>query len=189
MESNTDSLDLEMLFKLRLLVARYGEMDVAQWWNTKGILGRFGAMAISRGFPRTHYLTQARIAFAVARHRCEEVFNPPACMTLWSLPARLEDQFDSQWHTWLEQTDKWAPFFKNLETIQHGDLLEVMQELSLISPDQRQSAKNLRIAAEGKAVPITRLRNPDDETLVFLAAAFSCSPKGKLAVPYARLGM
>lgn len=180
---------LELLFKLRLLVARYGEMDLAKWWNTNGILGRYGALAISRGFPRTHYFAQARIAFTVARNRCEEVFNPPECMTLWSLPAALEDQFEGRWQSWLDRLDHWIPYFKKLETIQHGDLLGVMQEYSLISPVQAQSVSKLRLAAEGRAVPLPGFHKPDNETITFLAAGFSYAQPGKLAVPYARLEM
>lgn len=47
------SVDLNRLFKLRLVVARHGEMDVARWWNSKGMLGRYGAAVLTRGFPRT----------------------------------------------------------------------------------------------------------------------------------------
>ncbi|AUX29563.1 MULTISPECIES: BrxE family protein [Sorangium] len=56
------TLDLDRLLKLRLLVARFGEMDVAKWWNTKGQLGRLGSAALRRGFPRTHRFAQARCA-------------------------------------------------------------------------------------------------------------------------------
>jgi hypothetical protein len=30
--------DVNRLLKLRLVVARFGEMDLAKWWNTKGRL-------------------------------------------------------------------------------------------------------------------------------------------------------
>ena len=86
MTDATSHLDFGRLFKLRLVVARHGEMDSAAWWNIKGILGRHGALALRRGFPSTHYFAQARIAFAVASSRCHEVFDPPGCMTLWTLP-------------------------------------------------------------------------------------------------------
>ena len=33
-------LDLDRLLRLRLTVARHGEMDAARWWNSKGMLGR-----------------------------------------------------------------------------------------------------------------------------------------------------
>ena len=46
-----------------------------------------GAAALRRGLPRTHYFAQARSVFAVAAHRCDEVFNPPDTVTLWRLPA------------------------------------------------------------------------------------------------------
>ena len=39
-------IDYERLFKLRLTVARHGEMDAAGWWNTRGILGRHGALVL-----------------------------------------------------------------------------------------------------------------------------------------------
>src|SRR4051812_26389568 len=64
------AIDLDRLLKLRLLVARFGEMDLAKWWNTMGQLGRFGSAALRRGFPRTHRFAQARAVFAVAAHRC-----------------------------------------------------------------------------------------------------------------------
>jgi len=41
-------LDLDRLLKLRLVVARFGEMDHACWWNTKGQLGRLGAARQAR---------------------------------------------------------------------------------------------------------------------------------------------
>ena len=57
-------LNFELLFQLRLVIARYGEMDGARWWNTQGILGQYGALALSRGFPKTHRFAQAiRAAF------------------------------------------------------------------------------------------------------------------------------
>src|SRR6266481_4894558 len=66
---STSSIDLDRLLKLRLVVARFGEMDVAKWWNTKGQLGRLGSAALRRGFPRTHYFAQARSVFAVVGDR------------------------------------------------------------------------------------------------------------------------
>lgn len=34
-------------------------------------------------------VAQARIVFEIANSRCHELFDPPGCMTLWSLPAVL----------------------------------------------------------------------------------------------------
>ena len=87
--------EIDHLMKLRLAVARFGEMDIARWWNTKGMLGKLGEMAIKRGFPRSHFFAQARVVFAVAADRCRQVFDPPDGITLWKLPAEFEDKFDS----------------------------------------------------------------------------------------------
>src|SRR5262245_31083213 len=95
------AVDLDLLFKLRLVVARFGEMDIAKWWNTKGQLGPLGTAALRRGMPRTHRFAQARSVFAVASHRCAEVFNPPGCVTLWRLPESIEEAFDARWEHWL----------------------------------------------------------------------------------------
>ena len=78
------SIDLEKLLNLRLVVAHFGEMDLARWWNTKAQLGLLGALALRRGFPRTYNFAQARSVFAVTAQRCS-VFDPPASVTLWQL--------------------------------------------------------------------------------------------------------
>src|SRR4051794_11512636 len=91
------SIDHDRLLQLRLVVGRHGEMDRAAWWNTNGMLGRYGRIALERGLPRTHRFAQARVVFAVACSRCEEVFDAPSSVTLWKLPADLEDQFDEHW--------------------------------------------------------------------------------------------
>jgi len=85
------TVDLDRLFKLRLVVARHGEMDLAKWWNSNGMLGSRGAVVLERGFPRTHFFAQARAVFAIAQARCAKVYDPLGCMTLWHLPAELKD--------------------------------------------------------------------------------------------------
>ena len=104
--ATAQNLDLERLMKLRLVVARYGEMDLAGWWNTKSMLGKLGGMALKRGFPHTHLFAQARVVFAVARQRCKELFDPPQCMTLWQLPPAVEEQFEEAWHDFLDEREK-----------------------------------------------------------------------------------
>ena len=54
----TPDVHLVLLLKLRVVVARNGEMDLARWRNTKGTLSADGALVLERGFPRTHYFAQ-----------------------------------------------------------------------------------------------------------------------------------
>ena len=181
-------IDLEHLLKLRLVVARYGEMDSARWWNTQGMLGRYGAIAMRRGFPKTHHFAQARVVFAVASSRCEEVFSSPGCVTLWALPAELEDRFDAQWQGWLDQAADWAPVFGKLEANGGKDLLGMMQELELVTQGQVEAVGKLRRSAEGRAVAIAGMGELSDEALTLLAAAFSRGESGQPAIPYVKLG-
>src|SRR5436190_8533699 len=129
------AIDLDRLLKLRLVVARFGEMDLAKWWNTKGQLGRLGAAALRRGFPRTHYFAQARSVFAVAAHRCAEIFDPPDSVTLWRLPEAIEEEFDAKWEHWLDQAPEWMPFFQRLENLQEKDLKVALQSFDLITDE------------------------------------------------------
>src|SRR5277367_2822320 len=120
-------IDFDRLLKLRLVVARFGEMDLAKWWNTRGQLGRLGTAATRRGFPRTHYFAQARAVFAVAAHRCREVFDPPNSVTLWHLPETVEEEFEAHWERWLDRADDWKPFFAKLEELKELDLKVALQ--------------------------------------------------------------
>ena len=185
--STFSTVDLRRLFKLRLVVARYGEMDGARWWNTKGVLGPKGSFVLKRGFPATHQFTQARVVFEVAESRCRELFHPPGCMTLWNLPAELEEQFQEQWQTWLDEKDTWTPVFDAIQGHTGGDLLTALGQLELISSAQIEQVKKLKRSAEGRAVPISGTYEPNDEILTLLAGGFARGEPGQPAVPYARL--
>src|SRR6187401_2967264 len=139
------AIDLDRLLKLRLVVARFGEMDLAKWWNTKGQLGRLGAAALRRGFPRTHYFAQARSVFAVAAHRCAEVFDPPECVTLWKLPGEIEEQFDSRWEHWIDHADEWTPLFEKLAAMEGSDLLQQLQFFDVISNTDLNAFQRLKL--------------------------------------------
>lgn len=186
--SARSDLDLERLFKLRLVVARFGEMDLARWWNTKGQLGRLGAATLRRGFPRTHHFAQARSVFAVATHRCSEVFDPPDCVTLWRLPEAIEEEFDTRWEHWLDHAEEWAPFFQKLDVLQGTDLFAILRDLGVVTDRDVEAFARLRRSAEGRAVPIPGVFSATDEDVAQLALGFARGEVGALAVPYARRG-
>lgn len=176
----------ERVMKLRLVVARVGEMDLARWWNTNGQLGRLGTSALRRGFPRTHYFAQARSVFAAAAQRCTEVFDPPGGVTLWRLPETIEEEFEARWEHWLDSADEWTPFFEQLETIQEPDLHATLRSLGLTSERNAEAYSKLRRAAEGRAVPLPGPFTGSDDEIALLALGFARGERGSLAVPYAR---
>jgi hypothetical protein len=179
-------LDLDRLLKLRVVVARFGEMDLAKWWNTSGQLGRFGAAALRRGFPRTHHFAQARSVFAVAAHRCAEVFEPPGSVTLFRLLEPIEEEFDARWEQWLDNASDWSPFFERVAEISGNDLLGVLRSFELIRDGDLEAFRRLRRSAEGNAVALPQPFSGTDEDATLLAIGFGRSEPGALAVPYAR---
>lgn len=181
------SLDLDRLLMLRLIVARYGEMDIAKWWNTKSQLGRLGSAALRRGFPRTHRFAQARSVFAVAAQRCSEVFEPPDCVTLWRLPESVEEDFAARWEHWVDNVGEWVRFFETLESLSASDDLSgVLRSMEVVSDRAMEASSRLRRSAEGRAVPIPGVFSGTDEDVALLALGFARGEPGLLAVPYAR---
>ena len=176
-------IDLDRLLKLRLAVARYGEMDLARWWNTKQ-LGPNGAKVLRRGFPRTYHFAQARASFAVAFHRCSEILSLPGTVTLWHLPEVLEEEFDIRWEHWLDHADEWNGFFSSLESPPAGSLADVLRSFDLVS--QADLAASSRLTRSDRLVPLPGLFRADDAALTQLALGFSLGEPGAPAIPYIR---
>jgi hypothetical protein len=127
------ALNLVRLLQLRLTVARFGEMDRAKWWNTKGVLSDLGEMAI---ISKSHFFARARIVFAVASTRCRQVFDPPKCITLWKLPPIVEEQLSATWSEWLDAPRPLAAY----ESVLAGRKAEILplQEHDRTSPEADQ---------------------------------------------------
>jgi len=180
------ALDLDRLLRLRLVVARFGEMDLARWWNTKGQLGRFGAAALRRGFPRTHHFAQARSVFAVAAHRCAEVLDRPKDVTLWQLPEDIEEEFDARWEHWLDTAGEWSDFFQRLEVVKGDDLVATIRGFDLVTARQVDALKALKRAADARGVALPGTFSGTDDDIALLALGFARGELGSLVVPYAQ---
>jgi hypothetical protein len=161
-------------------------MDLAKWRNTKGQLGRLGTAALRRGFPRTHHFAQARSVFAVAAHRCTEVFDPPGCVTLWRLPEAVDEAFDARWEYWLDNAGEWTAFFEKLESLSGSDLTEILRAFQLVEDRDLEAYGKLRRSAEGRAVPLPGIFSGTDAEVTLLAVGFARGEPSALAVPYAR---
>jgi hypothetical protein len=181
-------MNLDLLLKLRVVVGRYGEMDLAKWWNSRGQLGRLGTAALRRGFPRTHHFAQARSVFTVAAYRCNEIFHPLGCVTLWHLDEETEEGFDGRWEHWLDHRSDWNSFFDQVEAISGMDLSRILKELALVGDSDLEALNKLRRSAEGRAVPLPQTYSATDRQIRLLALGFARGEVGALAVPYSRLG-
>ncbi|MFP4029525.1 MAG: BrxE family protein [Candidatus Brocadiia bacterium] len=178
---------LRNLFQLRLAVGRFGEMDNMKWWNTNGMLGRYGEKALSRGLPRTHFFAQARTVFKVATHRSKQVFTPPNGVTLWDMPADIERDFEEKWHQWMDENEQWEPFFRQIKQWDGDDLVGFLTRNDLLTDQLATQAQNLRRSAQGQAVLLSDYSNVNDESVALLAAGFCRGEPQKPAIPYVRM--
>lgn len=178
--------DYERLLGLRLVVARFGEMDIASWWDTKGMLGKIGRVAVSRGLPKTHWFAQARAVFEVARARCREIYNPSDGVTLWDLPADVESGFEARWQEWIEEQPTWQSVFHSLEAI--GDDLSVaLTAIAQLPPSAIEGMKRMKRAADQKAIPLGEVSNVTVDLISRLAAGFCKGEPGRVSVPFAKV--
>jgi hypothetical protein len=181
-------VDLEKLLKLRLVVARFGEMDKARWWNTRGQLGRLGTTAVRRGFPRTHYFAQARAVFAVAAHRCREVFDADGVVTLWRLPPLIEDQFEARWEHWLDHAADWTDFFQGVGSLAENDLIADLHVVGGATDRDLEAFAHVPHSAGVRAFELPNPFSETNEDIALLAIGFSRGEPGSLVVPYAARG-
>jgi len=181
-----EAIDFDWLLKLRVAVGRCGEMDLARWWNTNRQLGTSGANVLGRGFPRTHFFAQARSVIAVAQHRCAQLFDQPGYATLWNLTEEIEDAFDSNWESWLDDASQWRPFFEAIVGIRSWDLVATLEQLDLVTQDEIKTLNQLKRPDDGYAVQIPGLFDGHRRVVSLLALGFGMGSISEPVIPYAR---
>jgi len=179
-------LDLEWLLKVRTVVARIGEMDLARWWNSNGQLGPQGASVLRRGLPRTHHFAQARSVCMVAAARCAQIFDPPGSVMLWRLTDPLEERLETLWESWLDDAKSWQPFFERVAAIKGTDLSACLSEFGLVTADDIAAARSLKKSTDGRSMQMPGLFDGSRKSVVMLALSFGYGSPGNLVVPYAR---
>jgi hypothetical protein len=177
-------IDLGWLLRVRVVVARCGEMDALRWWNTAGQLGPYGAKVLKRGLPRTHYFAQARSVFAVAANRCAEIYDPPDAVTFWHLPDDVEDAFNARWEGWLDAAETWSSFFESVAALKDFDIAVALKSFSLVDDADVEAAARLKVADGGKGVLVSGPFDLGRKPVALLALGFGRGSKGDLRVPY-----
>lgn len=178
------SVDLDLLLRARLFVARLGERDVQSWWATDGILGPDGAYVGPRVLPKTHGTARARIAFAVANHACLERHPDSSVHHLFRLDPEIEDRLDAFLVERLGAFDWWAETLGQLEKIERGtDAAAVLRDAGICSLEDLTYASDLKLGPDGRSLPV-EVSSGWECTVRRLAAGFCRSGPGALAVPY-----
>lgn len=162
-----------------------GESDNAKWWASDGVLSSLGQYPYERLAPRTAPLARARVVFSIARARCEAQ-APKGAVTLWTLPAALEEAFEDRWSYWLDHLGDWAEAFADVEGISTSDVLAALRELNLIGDTQVAEAQALTASPPDPVVELPSPPTIGDDALRRLAAGFACGRTSALVVPYVR---
>ncbi len=115
------AVDLDRLLKLRLVVARYGEMDRAAGGTRTGCSGATERSPSSAG-SRAPTDSPRRASSSLSPALAARSSSTPPLGHAWRLPAEVEDQFDDRWQAWLGEPDSWNPFFDELATAEPADL-------------------------------------------------------------------
>ena len=115
------------------------------------------------------------------------MYNPPDGVTLWDLPAEVENAFDERWPVWLETQSSWQEFFGSLESMPGEDLLRAFEGICPLPATALDAAKRMKRAADQKAVPLGEVAAVTDDLVSQLAAGFSKGEPGRVAVPFAKL--
>lgn len=174
------------LLGLRLWVARLGESDVNRWWRTDGILGPDGAFVGPRVLPKTHGTGRARIAFAVARHACQERHPDRGAETLFLLDPEMEDRLDAYLVERLDAFDWWDGTLQKLEAIEkEQDAAAILLSAGLVDEEDVEYVRGLALGPDDRSLSIEPGRDAA-QTLRRLAAGFARSKPGEFAVPHVR---
>jgi hypothetical protein len=104
-------------------------------------------------------------------------------VTLWNLPAELEDEFELRWEEWLDDVPTWVSFFEQLQSAS-ANLESELLRAELVTDADVQRVRKLRRAAEQRAVPIPGMFSGSIEDISALALAFTRGEPSNLAVPY-----
>jgi hypothetical protein len=179
-------LDVEWLLKLRVVVARCGEMDLARWWNSSRQLAPAGASVLKRGFPRTHHFAQARSVMAIASHRCDQLLSQSDAITLWRLPEAVEDRFESRWDACLDRYSDWLGFFDSVAAIREPDVITAMTGLALITAGEVKAFRGLRAALEGRGLIVGKSFGGTRQDVALLALGYAAGKAGEPVVPFMR---
>jgi hypothetical protein len=178
-------MDLEWLLKVRTVIARIGEMDLARWWNSNGQLGPQGASVLRRGFPRTHHFAQTRSVCMVAAARCAQIFDLPGSVTLWRLTDTIEERLDVLWESWLDDAASWRPFFERVAGLKSTDVPLSLQEFSLVTGEEVSARHNIKKSSDGRSIQLPGVFDGGRKAVAMLALAYAAGSPGTLIVPYA----
>lgn len=177
-------VDAEWLFKLRVVIARCGEMDLGRWWNSSKQLGAAGRTVLSRGLPRTHHFAQARCLAAIADQRCCQLLGDDRAITLWRLPASIEDAIERRWEGWIDDAAAWGVFFASVAALSKSNVANALKALDLVDAAELKAAAGLKRSVDERGVMVAKTFSGARRELALLALGFGAGSVNDPVVPF-----
>ena len=178
-------LEMSLLLRYRLAIARLGERDLFHWWESSALTEE-GRYALARLFRQTAMWAAIQLAMEAARARHEALVPPGARITLFDLGRDIEDSFD----TWISRsrTENGAQMF-DLPAVLEASRSSVRQALAVFDlPLQEIKPKALgdRTIHVAQIDP-DELRQDTSGVVSKLLTAYSRSDRQKFLAPYVTL--
>jgi len=178
----------EELFALRYAIARIGEWDWLQWWESS-VLGSSGQYAAPRLFSRTTRLSCAHLAILAAASRHAAVMPLEPMIHLFDLGGVFERRFE-RWLA-LQKAEGWEPSAhpERPNNGQSGSVASALEAVGLGESEAPEGASSGRKSIAVGAIASGTLSDRDDLrwALDRLVGAYRVSSPGQFVAPYLRL--
>ncbi|MBZ5596033.1 MAG: BrxE family protein [Acidobacteriia bacterium] len=179
------ALEMSLLLRYRLAIARLGERDLFHWWESSALTEE-GRYALGRLFRHTSFWTAIHLAMEAARARHEAVVPAGARVTLFNLGDEIEQLFD----VWLSERES-ANGTEILEipAVPEGSRGSVREALAALQmPIEEPRPKTLGDRAIQVAdVRQEELRSNTLHMVRLLLATYTRSDRERLLAPYITL--
>jgi hypothetical protein len=179
------SLDMPLLFRFRLAIARLGEHDLFHWWESNALSDE-GRYALGRLFRHTSFWTAIHLAMEAARARHEAVVPPDARVTLFNLGDEIEPLFDA----WVlrRQSENGTDTIEipAVPAASRGSVRDALAALQMPIEEPRPKTVGDR-AIQVAEVPREELRHNPTHLVHLLLGSYARSEKDRFLAPYITL--
>lgn len=169
------------IVEYRAKVARMGEQDLFQWWDSMAGTDA-GHYVLGRLFPRTGAWAALELAVSSARARHQALVPKIPTVHLFHLGAELERQLDDEIYRLKTSGSDVGPFQLRPPEVAWSSVVIALEALG-VSPKHGNVAERAFCIGD---VTFADLKSPD-RLVRELVAAYGYSRPGHLVVPYLRL--
>lgn len=180
---------IDLVLRLRLIVARAGEKDSLGWWDSDA-LSPAGAYVLQRIFPRSASWARIGLAIEAATIRHKVMLESEPALSLFTLRAEWEHRVFAYLER-LRRERQAVPIPGAIHS--SSELAELLRESGGLRPDEFPAPEPEGLF-EPQVLQVGQIQNqapPSAQEVLrlakLLAASYTKGDKGRLLVPYIRV--